>query len=92
MFKNILFSILLSVSAAAQAGIVAVAKAQEGLYLALWDDKKMCQGVARYAVFVNALEKMEGCWKTDGKVVQIAFLDGDVIVLPVEVFTKPEES
>lgn len=93
MINKFLAIFFLFLSGIANAGMFAIAQApQGGAYVALWDEKRMCEGVGRYAQFVKGSERVSGCWKSNGTIIQIAFLDGDVLVLPLDVFKKPSES
>lgn len=89
--KTFIGIILSFVMSAASAAIVAVAPAEGGARLNLWDEQRMCQGTARYANFQVKADTIHGCLVTDGKMVQVVFFDGDTLLLPVQVFKKPEE-
>lgn len=61
----------------------------QGAKVLLFDVAGPCVGAARLAEHVDrAGKKTPGCWITDGTAVQVAFLDGEVVTLPVGAF-KP---
>lgn len=49
-----------------------------------------CVGSARWALFIEDKIRVPGCWIPSGESVQIAWLDGDVTVIPARAFRKPE--
>ena len=91
MFKKILASVLIAVSSIASAQIAAVAKGDDGARVELWKDQRICVGDARYAVYRHKATTIEGCWLSNGPAIRIVFLDGDVLVIPVQAFEQPDE-
>lgn len=80
----------LLISGAAQAGVVAELLGDQST-LQLHDDAGPCVGAARWAVYLDAKQRIPGCWVLSPHGVQIAFLDGDVLIVPIEAFRKPKE-
>ena len=69
-----------------------VAEGADGVSAVLYMDAAGCIADARRAEFVQiGKPKIPGCWKQlDGGTVQIAFMDGDYIQLPIARF-KPAQ-
>ena len=95
MSKSNLAAFIAAMSAAtaiaAPAGRL-VAEGAEGSAAVIYADEGNCIGGARRAEFVMPnTEKIPGCWKQiEGGQVQIAFMDGDYIQLPIARF-KPAQ-
>ena len=95
MIKSTLAAFIAAMSTAtAQAGEVQslVAEGSDGVAAVIYADAGNCLADARRAEFVmpNA-SKIPGCWKKlDGGTVQIVFMDGDYLQLPMSRF-KPAQ-
>lgn len=87
---------LLLISLVVNAAPVAEAVGRNNVRVVLFSETgKICTGVAKRAQFIQADgTKIEGCWKAipngEGSI-QMVFTDGDALVLPMDVFKKPEE-
>ncbi len=102
MFKTIFTSLLLAGgvllamalpmnSFATQELPFAVA-AGNGVSVSLYNAPGSCLNGAMRAEFVEGATRVPGCWKTDGKVVQVVFMDADVLVLPAAAFKPAQNS
>jgi hypothetical protein len=88
------FALLLALLLAlpAWAATIAVVRAEDGALLALTDELGPCLGGSRQAVWTSAdgKERVPGCWRLSGAVVQVAFLDGDAVEVPVRLLRRPD--
>ena len=76
---------------AANADVVAIAT-HENIRLELHDVAGPCQGRALWAVITDGTRRVSGCWVPQPPdQISIAWLDGDVTVLPISVFREPEK-
>lgn len=79
---------VLSLSAGAE--VIAVGTFTSGAVLLLHDTKGPCVGRAHHAEHRDAAGQITpGCWVRNGEQVAVAFLDGDVAVLPLSSFRPP---
>ena len=95
MIKSTLAAFIAAMSAAtAQAGEAQsfIAEGSEGVSAVLYMDAAGCIADARRAEFLQiGKPKIPGCWKQlDGGTVQIVFMDGDYLQLPMSRF-KPAQ-
>lgn len=77
----------------AQAAIVGVVQGEGGQFIELTNDKGPCVGPAQQATHNDPINKASvvGCWTVQaGGVFSIAFLDGDVMVLPIASIQLPK--
>lgn len=81
-----LLSLLLAGSAA---GDVILEARDEDIRVELHRDAGPCVGSARWAIFYQGRVRIPGCWILMGESVQIAWLDGDVSVIPARAFREP---
>lgn len=81
---------LLLACTAARADIVAEVR-QGDVAIQLHSDAGPCVGAARWAVYLDARQRIPGCWIFTPQGVQIAFLDGDVLTIPPELWRKPKD-
>lgn len=79
---------LLLCAGVAQADVVAEITEGERR-IQLHTDAGPCVGTARWALFTGATQRVPGCWILTPQGVQIAFLDGDVLTIPLEAWRKP---
>lgn len=88
------FIAAMTLATTAQAGEAQsfIAEGSEGVSAVLYMDAAGCIADARRAEFVQiGKPKIPGCWKQlDGGTVQIVFLDGDYLQLPIARF-KPAQ-
>lgn len=83
---------LLIAAGAANADVVAIATHQN-IRLELHDVAGPCQERALWAVITDGKRRVSGCWLVrPPDQISIAWLDGDVTVLPIAAFREPEES
>jgi hypothetical protein len=82
----------LMASLPALAGVAAVVDGPQGSLL-IHDTTGPCMGSARFAEFVSNDGKLRigGCWVSNGELMQIAFLDGDMARVPIAALRKPKE-
>lgn len=79
---------LLLCAGVAQADVVAEITEGERA-IQLHTDAGPCVGAARWALFTDATQRIPGCWVITPQGVQIAFLDGDVLIVPAHLWRKP---
>lgn len=82
-----LLSLLLAGSAA---GDVILEARDEDIRVELHRDAGPCVGSARWAIFYQGRVRIPGCWILNADSVQIAWLDGDISVIPVRAFREPK--
>lgn len=72
---------------------VAIAGNPKAEHILLYRERGFCTQKALKATFNDTRNKpIEGCWKVvDGGNIQVVFLDGDFVVVPMAQFKKPEE-
>jgi len=82
---------LLIAAGAANADVVAIATYQN-IRLELHDVAGPCQDRALWAVITDGTRRVSGCWRVrPPDQIAIAWMDGDVTVLPISVFREPEK-
>jgi hypothetical protein len=82
---------LLALAGATQAAVIA--EVSDGRSrIALHDEAGPCLAGALLAVFTRGPERIPGCWKVTPQFISIAFLDGDALQLPLEMFKPPKDS
>jgi hypothetical protein len=75
------------------AALVGVVQGEGGQFIELTNDKGLCLGPAQQATHHDPIKKLSviGCWTVQpGGVFSIAFLDGDVVVLPINSIQLPK--
>lgn len=79
--------------AAATAGVVAESKGDGQRLLLYSDPGKICTKNTLRVQYIDKNGTVEGCWKAipNSGNLQMVFTDGDVLVLPMDIFKKPEE-
>lgn len=81
-----LLSLLLASSAAGDV----IAEAWDGeVRVELHREPGPCVGAARWALFIKEKIRVPGCWILSADSVQIAWLDGDISVIPARAFREP---
>jgi len=62
-------------------------------HILLYRERGLCTHKALKATFNDTKNKsIEGCWKVvEGGNIQVVFLDGDFVVVPMAQFKKPKE-
>ena len=71
--------------------VVEEARHPSGAIIQLHNEKGPCVDQAKLATFFYPdKKKVQGCWKTDGAVVMVAWFDGDGGAIPVKFFKPPE--
>lgn len=93
--KFIIAAALAAASVSAAANIVQEARAENGAAVLLFDEQgTVCVAPARRAQYVSPRgDVTEGCFKLIGlEAVQIAFVDGDAMQLPIGVFKAPKKT
>lgn len=65
-----------------------------GSRVVLTDEVRHCVGGAHYAEWRSADGQVvvPGCWVLRGRVVQVAFADGDAVRVPLSAFVQSKES
>lgn len=77
----------------AQAALVGIVQGEGGVFVELTNDKGLCVGNAQQATYHNPVkgESVTGCWAVQGGgMFSVAFLDADVLVLPINVIQLPK--
>jgi len=91
---RLIFALALCVaSAGVSAEVVAFVGNPRAERILLHNVRNLCTVKALRAQFVDAKGRYtEGCWKVvDGGNIQVVFLDGDFVIVPMAQFKKPEE-
>ena len=96
MMKSLTFASLLVTAALAAFNVAAQpvvveARHPSSAIIQLHNEKGPCVDQAKLATFFYPdKKKVQGCWKTDGAVVMVAWFDGDGGAIPVKFFKPPE--
>lgn len=71
--------------------VVVEARHPSGAIIQLHNESGPCVDKAKLATFIYPdKKKVQGCWKTDGSVVSVAWFDADGGAIPVKFFKPPE--
>lgn len=71
--------------------VVVEARHPSGAVIQLHNETGPCVGNAKLATFIYPnKKKVQGCWKTDGVVVSVAWFDADGGAIPAKFFKPPE--
>lgn len=94
--KYLVLTLLMGLAGPAAAQLTGVIDAANGAVINLHkDDGGLCVENGHLAEYVNAIEKktIRGCWTVQrGGMLSIAFLDGDVVIVPLAAVRQPQES
>ena len=89
---RIIAAVLLALAGASHAAVIAEVRERD-MVLQLTDETGPCVNRAKLAVFRQGVDApIKGCYRLNPAtmVVQVAFLDGDVVEVPVALFKRPE--
>jgi hypothetical protein len=89
---RIIAAVLLALAGASHAAVIAEVRERD-MVLQLTDETGPCVGQAKLAVFRQGIDApIQGCYRLNPAtmIVQVAFLDGDVVEVPVALFKRPE--
>lgn len=81
-------------ASSAQAELMGVVDAQNGVVVNLHREAGPCVGGARRAEYVDVVKKQNipGCWAVQGGgVIQVAWFDGDADAIPLSAVRLPKE-
>lgn len=71
--------------------VVVEARHPSGAIIQLHNETGPCVDNAKLATFIYPnKKKVQGCWKTDGVVVSVAWFDADGGAIPAKFFKPPE--
>lgn len=88
-FVSGLVMAVLAASSVAQPNTLS-ATAPNGALVTLTQETGPCQAPAKLVHWKLKSEAVDGCWKLEGELVKVSWLDGDSSVIPVQVFkSKP---
>jgi len=88
-FVSGLVMAVLAASSVAQPNTLS-ATAPNGALVTLTQETGPCQAPAKLVHWKLKSDAVDGCWKLEGELVKVAWLDGDSSVIPVQVFkSKP---
>lgn len=85
-----LVPILLLLPALANAEVLVEARSPSGLRIELHSEAGPCVDGARVAMWVKDSVRIPGCYKVEGGVVKVGWLDGDANTLDARHFKRPE--
>jgi hypothetical protein len=88
-FVSGLVMAVLAASSVAQPNTLS-ARAPNGALITLTQETGPCQAPAKLVHWKLKSDAVDGCWKLEGELVKVSWLDGDSSVIPVQVFkSKP---
>jgi len=90
-FASLLVTVALAAFNVAAQPVVVEARHPSGAIIQLHNESGPCVDKAKLATFIYPdKKKVQGCWKTDGSVVSVAWFDADGGAIPVKFFKPPE--